>query len=78
MYLITFVFNPITGSIHSDIFYYVSGSGVTFITAGVLYFLVCQIPAVKKYMGFDSVNAVNIVKEIEEPAQQSNSNVEND
>lgn len=64
------VFNPITGSIHSDIFYYVSGSGVTFITAGVLYFLVCQIPAVKKYMGLDAV------KEIEGTSQQSDSDVE--
>lgn len=49
------VFNPITGSIHSDIFYYVSGSGVTFVSAGVLYFIVCQIPAVKKYMGLETI-----------------------
>lgn len=66
------VFNPITGSIHSDIFYYVSGSGVTFVSAGVLYFLVCQIPAVKKYMGFTAVKE----REEERTLRQSDSPAE--
>ena len=56
------VFNPITGSIHSDIFYYVSGSGVTFISAGILYFAVCQIPAIRKYMGLDNAKELETKK----------------
>ena len=47
------VFNPITGTIYSKLFYVLTGSGVTFIVGGVLYFVAAQIPALRKYMVID-------------------------
>ena len=42
-----FVYNPITGSVQSPIFYYTTGSGFTAIVGGLIYWLVNLIPSVR-------------------------------
>ncbi|MDE5872837.1 MAG: cytosine permease, partial [Lachnospiraceae bacterium] len=44
-----FVYNPMTGIIHSDIFLFTTGSGFTAIFGGLLY-LIASITPLKKYM----------------------------
>jgi NCS1 family nucleobase:cation symporter-1 len=45
-----FVYNPITGDIHNDIFYYLTATGVGFLSSGILYFVLSKIPPIRKYM----------------------------
>jgi nucleobase:cation symporter-1, NCS1 family len=44
------VYNPITGAINSQIFYFISGSGVSFLSAGIVYLIISKTSAGKKYL----------------------------
>lgn len=43
------VYNPLTGEIHCKPLFYLTPTGCGFIGTGLLYFLLTQIPAIKKY-----------------------------
>lgn len=48
------VFNPITVDIKSNLFYVLTGSGTTFLSSGILFFILCKIPPIRKYMAIDA------------------------
>lgn len=45
-----FVYNPITGSVQSPVFYFLTGSGFTAILGGALYWVASRIPPLRKIM----------------------------
>lgn len=47
------IFNPVTNEVYSPLFFYVAASPVSFIVAGIVYFVLCKIPVGKKYMGLE-------------------------
>lgn len=50
------IFNPVSGEIHSSIFYYVGASSVSFVVAALVYFIACQTKAGKRYMQIETVS----------------------
>lgn len=50
------IFNPMTGTIYSDVFYFVGASAVSFFVAGIAYLILCKTPFGKKYMKLEAVS----------------------
>lgn len=51
------IYNPVTGEIHNTFFFYFTPTGCSLIGTGVLYFLLCKLPPVRRYTRKDvSVN----------------------
>lgn len=44
------VYNPITGAIYSELFYVITGSGTSFLSAGILYFIICKSSFGQRYL----------------------------
>ncbi len=50
------VYNPITGEVHNMLLFHLTPTGFSFIGTGLLYFILCQIPPIKKYILRDRNN----------------------
>lgn len=51
------IYNPVTGKIHNSFFFHFTPTGCSLIGTGLLYFLLCKLPPVRRYMRKDvSVN----------------------
>lgn len=51
------IYNPVTGEIHNSFFFYFTPTGCSLIGTGLLYFLLCKLPPIRRYMRKDvSVN----------------------
>lgn len=47
---LVFVYNPITGTVQSPVFFFLTGSGFTAIMGGVLYYALTKIPSIRSYV----------------------------
>ena len=45
------IYNPVTGEIHNMYLFYLTPTGCSFLGTGLLYYLLCKIPAIRKYVG---------------------------
>lgn len=51
------IYNPVTGEIHSEFFFRFTPTGCSLVGTGLLYFLLCKLPPIRRYMRKDaSVN----------------------
>ncbi len=44
------IYNPLTGEVHIETLFYLTPTGCSFIGTGLLYLILCNIPAIKRYM----------------------------
>lgn len=47
------VYNPVTGEVHSELLFMLTPTGGAFIITGVMYYLLCRIPGVRRYVRKD-------------------------
>lgn len=47
------IYNPVTGEIHNDFFFHFTPTGCSLVGTGLLYYLVCKIPGVRRYVRRD-------------------------
>ena len=47
---VLFVYNPVTGSVQSPVFFFLTGSGFTAIMGGALYYALTRIPIIRNYV----------------------------
>ncbi len=47
------IYNPITGEIYQEGFFYLTPTGCAFLGTGILYYLLCQLPWVRRYVRKD-------------------------
>lgn len=47
------IYNPVTGEIHNDFFFHFTPTGCSLVGTGLLYYLVCKIPGVRRYVRKD-------------------------
>ena len=47
------IYNPVTGEIHNELLFMLTPTGVSFLGTGFLYYLLCQLPRVRRYVRKD-------------------------
>lgn len=48
-----FIYNPVTGEVHNEFFFYFTPTGCSLLGTGLLYYLLCKLPPVRRYVRRD-------------------------
>lgn len=47
------IYNPVTGEVHSEFFFYFTPTGCSLLGTGLLYYLLCKLPPIRRYIRKD-------------------------